>query len=251
MVATRSHNAAEVQARVAALREQALSLWDARIMDSTFVRQLTVGELPIEAIRRFYHSLAQFVLVSNSLNLRVYYGLMPFLKRHWDLWEYFAGKIVDELSFPDSPGHTRVLLETGRSLGLTDEQMLYEPASAQARAKGDYMRTLVEHGAPADYWAAALNEGAFGRFSYIFGRALIDHYGFKPEEIIYWKTHQDQDLNEHDGRLSHGTFNATVLERLLMEGYGDDPMSMGLEYCLTTNVEMMRLMLDDALEATR
>lgn len=249
MAQMRTVSEADVEARVAALRLHAQSLWNTRIMESPFVRQLVAGELPIEAIRRFYHNLAQFVLVSNSLNLRVYYRLMPFLKRHWDLWEFFAGKIVDELSFPRPPGHTLVLLETGRALGLTDEQMLFEPVSAMARAKPDFMRMLVEHGAPADYWAAALNEGGFGLLSGVFARALVEHYGFTQDEIIYWTTHHEQDLSEHDGRLSHGAFNAAVLKRLLLAGYDDDPMSLGLEYCLTTNVEMMRLMLDDALEA--
>jgi pyrroloquinoline quinone (PQQ) biosynthesis protein C len=226
-----------------------LAHFDDRVMQSPFVQQIQVGQLPMPSIRRYYHSLAQFVLTSNSLNLQVYYRQLPILRRHWDLLEHFAGKIAEEFSYPKPPGHLLMLLGTGRVLGLTDEEMLFRPASGKARAMSDFLRTVAEHGSPIDYWATSVSEGAFGTFAGVFGEALVTHYGFSRDDVLYWTAHHEQDLMEHEGRLGHGSLNQSILERLLMEGYADDPMSFGLEYCPLTMIDLFRGMLDDALEA--
>src|SRR5579862_3276729 len=104
--------------------------FDQRVMDSPFVHGLETGSLPMDSVRRYYHGLVQFVLVSNRLNLEVYYRQFPILIHHWDLLEFFAGKIADEFLYPKPPGHLLMLLGMGRTLGLTDEQMISQQASA-------------------------------------------------------------------------------------------------------------------------
>ena len=79
-------------------------------------------------------------------------------------------------------------------------------------------------------------------------QALASHYGFTPEQGIYFSKHEEADLQEHDqGVMGHGEFNATVLVRLLETGSAWERPGYGMEYCALANADLWALMFDQAL----
>jgi hypothetical protein len=67
--------------------------------------------------------------------------------------------------------------------------------------------------------------------------ALTEHYGFTDAQLPYFRTHEEADLEEHDGIMAHGEFNRRVLEALLMEGVGPIRPGYRLEYVTLISVD--------------
>jgi pyrroloquinoline quinone (PQQ) biosynthesis protein C len=225
--------------RVMKLRDLMFESYRAEVESAPFLTELRAGTLPKESLALFYQNWAQFVLTINTLALQVYAKEIHYLKRHWDLMELFAGKISDEFGYPEPPGHIRVLLTSGHALGLTDDQMLLEPAMPSARALADFHKVVVTDGALADYWASVLWEEAMGPWCVDWMKALTTHYGVAKDEIIYFSAHYEADVAEHEGRAAHSSVVQTVLERMLMDGVADELSGFGLEYCAVTPVKLL------------
>lgn len=89
-----------------------------------------------------------------------------------------------------------------------------------------------------------------GYWSADFFKALTTHYGLTREQAVYFSTHEEADLKEHDGGvMGHGSFRRMVLQRLLEDGMADARPGYSLEYCGMTAVDLHRVILQAALDA--
>jgi len=75
------------------------------------------------------------------------------------------------------------------------------------------------------------------------------HYGFTRDQAIYFATHYEADLEEHEeGVMGHGQFNRTVLQRLLEDGIAEERPTYGMEYCAMTSVDLHAVMQKTAMD---
>ncbi len=223
--------------------------WKAKVNQSLFMKRLQEGSLPMGAIRLYYRNWAAFVLTINTLGLAVYYKQIDFLKKDLRLMKLFASKLVDEFGKPEPPGHILVLVQTGKALGLTEREVLDTPQLPAARALGDFHKVVVWDGGIGDYWASVVWEEAMGYFSQDWREALMKKYKLNLHDVIYYTTHYEADLKEHEGTASHSSIVRGVLEYMLEQGYVDERVGFGLEYCAVTPCDLNALMLQGVLDA--
>jgi hypothetical protein len=242
---------ADARAEVDRLYELVRERWEARVSRGEFMTLLGRGELPLDAVRVFFRNFGAWTIEVNTLVAATYQRHLPFFRRHPDLMGPFGEKIAEEFLHPEPPGHLLVTLRTARALGIPEEAIYLEPMLATFRAKVDFNRGLFYEGTIAEWYAALTTEEMIGHWSAEFRRALATHYGFDDEALVYFKTHVEADLEEHAGAMAHGTFNRTVLQRLLEEGAAEERTGYGIEYCAMTSVELHAQMLRAALDHYR
>ena len=212
--------------------------WRERVSDGPFMKGLRTGALSREALRVFFQNWGSFTIEINTLEAASYHKHVAFFRQHRDLMGLMAQKLADELIHPRPPGHIHVVLETARALGISEDEILLSPMLAEFRAHIDFKRALVWEGTTAEFYAAGATEEQFGYWSAECFKALTAHYGLTPAEAIYFSTHEEADLREHEGVIGHGSFRRMVLQRLLEERTVEVRPGYSLEYCAFTSVDL-------------
>lgn len=231
------------------LNAKVLRRWDERVSQGAFMTKLVEGTLPLPAIKTFFRSWGNFTVEINTLIAASYHKHIGFFKRHSDLLAPFGAKVADEFMHPKPPGHILVMLQTAKALGLTEDEVLRQPMLSGARAILDFKRALLWEGTVAEWWFSMLTEEPIGYWARAWFKALSTHYGFTREQAIYFSTHEEADLKEHDeGVMGHGSFNRMVMQRILEDGYADVRAGYSLEYCAFASVDLYGLMHRAAYE---
>ncbi len=240
---------AEAKAFVDGLNKKVIQRWDERVTKGQFMTQFVEGKLPISAIKLFFKNWGNFTVEINTLIAASYHKHIGFFKRHPDLMGPLGAKIADEFIHPKPPGHVMVMLQTAEALGLTKDQILREPMLPEARAILDFKRGLLWEGTVAEWWFSMLTEEPIGHWAATWFKTLTTNYGFNPQQAIYFSTHEEADLKEHDdGVMGHGSFNRMVMQRILEDGYADTREGYNLEYCATAAVDLYGIMHRAAVE---
>jgi len=236
-------SAQEAKAYLNSVNAKVIKRWDERVTQGPFMKALMQGSLPLPVIRLFFKNWGAFTIEINTLIAASYHKHLGFFKRHVDLLGPFGAKIADEFIHPKPPGHVLVMLQTAKALGLSQEEVLRQPMLAEARTILDFKRALLWEGTVAEWWFSMLTEEPIGHWAASWYRALTKQYGFTREQSIYFSTHEEADLKEHDdGVMGHGSFNRAVMERILMDGYADVREGYNLEYCALTAVDLYGVM---------
>ena len=236
-------SAQDAKVYVDGINAKVVRRWDERVNRGAFMRGLDDGSLPLPVIRLFFQNWGAFTIEINTLIGASYHKHLGFFKRHTDLLGPFGAKVADEFIHPKPPGHVLVMLQTAKALGLSEEEVLRQPMLPEARAILDFKRALLWEGTVAEWWFSMLTEEPIGHWSAAWYKALTRHYGFTREQAIYFSTHEEADLKEHDdGVMGHGSFNRTVIERILQDGYADVREGYNLEYCALTAVDLYGIM---------
>ena len=231
------------------LNAKVLHRWDERVSQGAFMKRLTGGSLPLSAIQTFFRNWGNFTVEINTLIAASYHRHIGFFKRHSDLLAPFGAKVADEFIHPKPPGHVLVMLQTAKALGLTEEEILRRPMLPGARAILDFKRALLWEGTVAEWWFSMLTEEPIGHWAAAWFRALTTRYGFTRDQAIYFSTHEEADLKEHDeGVMGHGSFNRMVMQRILEDGYADTREGYNLEYCALAAVDLYGVMHRAAVE---
>jgi len=238
----------EAKKYVDGIYERTYKKWDERVNNSWFMRELSTGKLPKEAIQLFWLNYYGFVSEINNIIASVYQKHQGFFKRHSTLNAAFASKIAEELIYPKPPGHILIVLEQGKTFGLTEDQMVNYPMLTECRALLDWHRGLLYEGTIVEFWAALADEEPVGLWAKKFREALMKNYNFKVDQTKYFKTHEEADLETHshieDNAMPHGEFNRVVLQKLLENGEAYFRPGYSAEYCALTSVDAFGLYLD-------
>ncbi|HEX2386640.1 MAG TPA: UbiD family decarboxylase domain-containing protein, partial [Candidatus Binatia bacterium] len=97
-------------------------------------------------------------------------------------------KVIDELTNPGPSGHMRMLEILWKTLGGAREELLLSSPSTEVRVYSDHhVRATLDEG------RSSFDEEQFGHWSALIYNALVDHYGFTPEQAIYFKEHGEAD----------------------------------------------------------
>ena len=224
--------------------------WKERITDAPFMKKLRNGTLSIEALRLFFKNWGSYTIEINTLEAASYHKHISFFRKHRDLMKLMAQKLADELIHPEPPGHVHVVLETARALGISDDEIFLSPMLAEFRSKLDFKRSVVWEGTVAEFYAGGATEEQTGYWSADFYKALTTHYGFTPGQAVYFSTHEEADLKEHEGIMGHGSFRRNVLQRLLEDGMAESRPGYTLEYCGMTAVDLHGAILQSVLDST-
>jgi len=243
-------NSAEAKATVDDIYNRVAQRWQERVTRSPFMEQLRVGALPKAAFRMFYKNWGSYTIEINTLEAVTYHKHISFFRKHRDLMAAMAQKMADELIHPEPPGHIHVVLQTAKSLGISEDEIFLSPMLAEFRAKIDYFRAIVWEGTMAEFYAAGATEEQFGYWAGELFQYLTTHYGLSREDAVYFSLHEEADLKEHDGGMGHGTFRRQVLQRLLEDGMADVRPGYSLEYCAVTAIDLHGQILRAALEAS-
>jgi len=231
------------------LNAKVLRRWEERVSQGAFMKQLVEGTLPLGAVKTFFRNWGNFTVEINTLVAASYHKHIGFFKRHSDLLAPFGAKVADEFVHPKPPGHILVMLQTAKAFGLTENEILRQPMLPGARAILDFKRALLWEGTVAEWWFSMLTEEPIGYWARAWFKALTAHYGFTREQAIYFSTHEEADLKEHDeGVMGHGSFNRMVMQRILEDGYADVREGYNLEYCAFAAVDLYGLMHRAAYE---
>jgi pyrroloquinoline quinone (PQQ) biosynthesis protein C len=224
--------------------------WQERVTDAPFMRKLRSGALSRDALRLFFKNWGAFTIEINTLECASYHKHIAFFRRHRDLMALMAEKLADELIHPKPPGHVHVVLETAKALGVGADDIFLAPMLAEFRAHLDYKRALVFEGTVAEFYAAGATEQQFGYWSRDFFEALTTRYGLTNAEAVYFSTHEEADLREHeDGVMGHGSFRRMVLQRILEDGPAEVRPGYSLEYCGMTSVDLYGAIFQSVLDA--
>ncbi|HEY6365050.1 MAG TPA: hypothetical protein VI585_09720, partial [Candidatus Binatia bacterium] len=239
----------EAQAYVDGINKKVLQRWDERVTKGPFMTPFLAGKLPLSAIKLFFKNWGNFTVEINTLIAASYHKHIGFFKRHPDLLGPLGVKIADEFIHPKPPGHVLVMLQTAEALGLTKDQILREPMLPEARAILDFKRCLFWEGTVAEWWFCMLTEEPIGHWAASWFKTLTTQYGFTPQQAVYFSTHEEADLKEHDdGVMGHGSFNRMVMQRILEDGYADTREGYTLEYCALAAVDLYGVMHRAAVE---
>ena len=231
------------------LNAKVLRRWEERVSQGAFMKQLVEGTLPLGAVKTFFRNWGNFTVEINTLVAASYHKHIGFFKRHSDLLAPFGAKVADEFIHPKPPGHILVMLQTAKAFGLTEDEILRQPMLPGARAILDFKRARLWEGTVAEWWFSMLTEEPIGYWARAWFKALTAHYGFTREQAIYFSTHEEADLKEHDeGVMGHGSFNRMVMQRILEDGYADVREGYNLEYCAFAAVDLYGLMHRAAYE---
>ncbi len=235
----------EAEQRVEALYRATLDRWEERVNQGPFMQELRKGTLPMEAIQLFWKNWAYFVFEINNIVACAYQRHIGFLKRHWDLMTAFSAKVADEYMHPKPPGHVLVVMEQSKIFGVSDEDVIACQMLAECRGILEYKRGLLHEGSILEWWAAMATEEPIGYWAREWRQALMEKYGLNLNQVSYFKTHEEADLEEHDeGVMGHGQFNRTVLKRLLQEGLVWMRPGFTFEYCPLTAVDFYGIFFD-------
>jgi pyrroloquinoline quinone (PQQ) biosynthesis protein C len=239
----------EAKAFVGGLNTKVTQRWEERVTRGSFMSQLIDGKLPLSAIQLFFKNWGNFTVEINTLIAASYHKHIGFFKRHPDLLGPLGAKIADEFIHPKPPGHVLVMLQTAEALGLSQDEVLRQPMLAEARAVLDFKRALLWEGTVAEWWFSMLTEEPIGHWAAAWLKALTTHYGLSRQQAVYFSTHEEADLKEHDeGVMGHGSFNRMVMERILEDGYADVREGYSLEYCAIASVDLYGIMHRAAVE---
>jgi pyrroloquinoline quinone (PQQ) biosynthesis protein C len=239
----------EAKAFVDGLNQKVLQRWQERVTGGPFMSRFIEGKLPVSAIKLFYRNWGNFTVEINTLIAASYHKHIGFFKRHPDLLGPLGAKIADEFIHPEPPGHVLVMLQTAEALGFTKDEILRQPMLPEARAILDFKRSLLWEGTVAEWWFSMLTEEPIGHWAATWFKALTTHYGFNREQAVYFSTHEEADLQEHDGGvMGHGSFNRMVMQRILEDGYADVREGYTLEYCALASVDLYGVMHRAAVE---
>ncbi len=241
----RKLQSAEAKACVDAVYAKMLERADRKVTNGKYMRELSKGSLPLEGIRVFWQNWYGFVAEINNLLGCAYQFHLPFFKRHWDLLAPLSDKVADEITNPKPPGHIEIVVEQGEIFGLTKEEMVYYPMFPECRALLEWHRGLLHEGTMIEYWASAAWEEYVGYWARQYREALLNNYGFNADQVLYFRTHEEADLEVHEGGImAHGEFNRTVLQRLLEDGRADFRPGFSLEYAALSSIDLFTLFLD-------
>jgi pyrroloquinoline quinone (PQQ) biosynthesis protein C len=242
-------NSDDAKAFVAALNGKVIRRWEERVTKGPFMSRFIEGQLPIPAIKLFFKNWGNFTVEINTLIAASYHKHIGFFKRHSDLLGPFGAKIADEFIHPKPPGHVLVMLQTAEAFGLNAKEVLRQPMLPEARAILDFKRGLLWEGTVAEWWFSMLTEEPIGHWAAAWFKALTTHYGFSRQQAVYFSTHEEADLKEHDGGvMGHGSFNRMVMQRILEDGYADVREGYTLEYCAIASVDLYGVMHRAAVE---
>jgi len=242
-------NSDDAKAFVAALNGKVIQRWEERVTKGPFMSRFIEGQLPIPAVKLFFKNWGNFTVEINTLIAASYHKHIGFFKRHSDLLGPFGAKIADEFIHPKPPGHVLVMLQTAEAFGLSAEEVLRQPMLPEARAILDFKRALLWEGTVAEWWFSMLTEEPIGHWAAAWFKALTSHYGFSRQQAVYFSTHEEADLKEHDdGVMGHGSFNRMVMQRILEDGYADVREGYTLEYCAIASVDLYGVMHRAAIE---
>jgi pyrroloquinoline quinone (PQQ) biosynthesis protein C len=242
-------NSDDAKAFVAALNGKVIQRWEERVTKGPFMSRFIEGQLPIPAVKLFFKNWGNFTVEINTLIAASYHKHIGFFKRHSDLLGPFGAKIADEFIHPKPPGHVLVMLQTAEAFGLNAEEVLRQPMLPEARAILDFKRALLWEGTVAEWWFSMLTEEPIGHWAAAWFKALTTHYGFSRQQAVYFSTHEEADLKEHDdGVMGHGSFNRMVMQRILEDGYADVREGYTLEYCAIASVDLYGVMHRAAVE---
>lgn len=242
-------NPDDAKAFVAALNGKVIQRWEERVTKGPFMSRFIEGQLPRPAIKLFFKNWGNFTVEINTLIAASYHKHIGFFKRHSDLLGPFGAKIADEFIHPKPPGHVLVMLQTAEAFGLNAEEVLRQPMLPEARAILDFKRALLWEGTVAEWWFSMLTEEPIGHWAAAWFKALTTHYGFSRQQAVYFSTHEEADLKEHDGGvMGHGSFNRMVMQRILEDGYADVREGYTLEYCAIASVDLYGVMHRAAVE---
>jgi pyrroloquinoline quinone (PQQ) biosynthesis protein C len=245
----RKRTADEAKAIVDGLYARVRERWELRVNQTPFMLQLMAGTLPLEVLRVFFRNWGAYTIEINTLTACTYHKTITFLKVNRDLMAPLGEKIADEFIHPKPPGHFLVMLQTAQAFGLTEDEVFTTPMLSDFRGKIDFMRAVVHEGTAAEWYAAVTTEEQIGHWSAACYKALTTHYGFDRDKAVYFATHVEADLAEHEqGVMGHASFNRMALQRLLETGMADERPTYGLEYCAMTSVDLHGVMLRAAFE---
>jgi pyrroloquinoline quinone (PQQ) biosynthesis protein C len=222
--------------------------WDHKINQGPFMTQLRKGALPLACLRRFFKDWGLFSIEVVALNAVSYYVHLPFFIENFDLLPPFTDKIAEELISPKPPGHTLILLDTAKALGLSKEELFQQPASPAGRAISDYCRRVFQDGSIAELWGLHAFEETLGHWSKQWAAALTEHYGFNSRGAIYFIAHAEADLVQHEEHMGHGPLNRMILQRILEQDRSASKLGYDLKYCAFTMVDLQSLMESNAIE---
>ena len=223
--------------------------WQQRVTDAPFMQQLKAGTLPEKALKIFFRNWGSYTIEINTLEAASYHKHISFFRKHRDLMGPMAAKLADELIHPQPPGHVHVVVETAAALGISEDEIFLSPMLAEFRCKLDFKRSILWEGTVAEFYAAGATEEQTGYWSAEFFQALTAHYGLTREQAVYFSTHEEADLKEHEGVMGHGSFRRIVLQRLLEDGMAQVRPGYSLEYCGLTAVDLHGVCLQAALDA--
>ena len=231
------------------INQKVIQRWDERVTKGAFMSQFLEGKLPLPAIKLFFKNWGNFTVEINTLVACSYHKHIGFFKRHLDLMAPLGAKIADEFIHPKPPGHVLVMLQTAEALGLSKDEILREPMLPEARAILDFKRCLMWEGTVAEWWFAMLTEEPIGHWAASWFKTLTTKYGFTRQQAVYFSTHEEADLKEHDeGVMGHGSFNRLVMQRILEDGYADFREGYNSEYCALAAVDLYGVMHRAAAE---
>ena len=240
---------AEAKALVDELYKKSAARWEERVTRTPFMQQLTQGKLPLDTIRLFFRNWGAWTIEINTLNACSYHKFLTFFKKHRDLMAPLGEKIADEFIHPKPPGHYLVMMQTAKAFGLTEDEVFAQPLLSEFRAKIDFMRGVMYEGTAAEWFSCVTTEERIGYWAGDWFKALTTHYGLSKDQAIYFSTHHEADLEEHEeGVMGHGQFNRMVLQRLLEDGMAEERPTYGMEYCAMTSVDLHAVMQRTALE---
>jgi pyrroloquinoline quinone (PQQ) biosynthesis protein C len=242
-------SADEATSFVNGLTQKVAQRWEERVTRGPFMSRFVEGKLPMAAVKLFFKNWGNFTVEINTLIAASYHKHISFFKRHSDLLGPFGAKVADEFMHPKPPGHVLVMLQTAEALGLNKQEILREPMLPEARAILDFKRALLWEGTVAEWWFSMSTEEPIGHWAAAWFKTLTTKYGFSPEQTVYFSTHEEADLKEHEeGVMGHGSFNRLVMQRILEDGYADVREGYTLEYCAIAAVDLYGVMHRAAVE---
>jgi pyrroloquinoline quinone (PQQ) biosynthesis protein C len=240
---------ANAKAVVDELYRKVAERWEEKVNRTPFMMRLVTGKLPLDVLQVFFRNWGAYTVEINTVAACSYHKHLSFFKKHRDLMAPIGEKIADEFIHPKPPGHFLVMLETAKALGLTEEEIFNQALLSEFRAKIDFMRSMLYEGTTAEWYGCVTTEEQIGHWSALCYQALTEHYGYSRDQAIYFATHYEADLQEHEeGVMGHGSFNRLALQRLLESGMADERHTYGVEYCAMTSVDLHGVMLRAALE---
>jgi pyrroloquinoline quinone (PQQ) biosynthesis protein C len=189
-----------------------------------------------------------FALEINTVKALAYHRLLPFLKRHPDIYDLIVEQLADELTHPGPGGHIRMKVPLLEAFGASEAQAAEHVLIPEARALVDCRVRLYLEGPMAEAYATSLSEQQVGEW---FGRwytALTTHYGLTPAQAVYFNTHHEADTQEHESGTAHGSVNARIVEACLMDGYRPERPGYTLESAATLSVDLYELFMDGVLK---
>jgi pyrroloquinoline quinone (PQQ) biosynthesis protein C len=225
------------------LYAQLLARGEERVTRGRFMSELAEGKISRESIKTFWLNWHNFVAEVNNFAQCAYQRHLGFFLQHLDLMTPFADKVADELIHPKAPGHLLMVWKQGEVFGLTRDQMVNYPTLPECRGLLDWLRGLLYEGTMAEFWSSFAAEEYVGHWAQAF-RLGLKKMGYTAQQLVYFKAHEEADLQEHEGVMGHGEFNRAVLRRLLTTGNVSFRPGYSLEYCTTTSIDLYALLVD-------